>query len=360
MKTRARHTSRGPAGISLLEILVVVVILIVLSSLVIPALARARTQSRKVQCANNLKQLGAALVMYQSFEGRQQNAFPERLTHLADPTHLYVNDDRLFVCPMDLSHATGNSLKPGSPIDNKYDWAERVTSAPAWPGDTRPQRNCSYLYEFSTRICETYDRTNDTWDGGWASDFLVEWYNDVSYDPPLPTAYNDAIGSGYITGTSPSPSHMSLFGLTDQWWTNPATPSNQGIITWQEAKFWQKEKGDICCTGLAYPGDNGAFPVGWFNIFDSDGWQLDPADMIFLGYTNVNGGTTYSSPQHGYPGAWLPIVRCFWHQTPALVDNENVEEVLNLAVEGNTFYSAPGWEQTAWNYGRDGDMPDAP
>jgi type II secretory pathway pseudopilin PulG len=347
-----RHRS---GGFTLLELMVSIVILIVLSSLVIPAFARARSQSRKIQCTNNFKQIASALVMYQAFEGRAQNAFPERLTHLADPAHQYIQDDRVFVCPMDYTHALGNTLKPGNPSDTKSDWLERAN----YPADPRTQRNCSYLYEFSTRVCETYNKGADAWNYGpntWASDFLVEWYDDTAYDPPLPTPYNDAVASSYGSGNTPSPSHMSLFGLVDA--SDPS--GNTGIITWQEAKFWQWKNGDICGTGLAYPGDNGAFPVSWFNLYDSDGWQLDPADMIYFGYTDANAGTTYSSQQHGYSGSWLPIARCFWHQTPAFVDNENMEEVLNLAVDGNTFYSAPGWEQTAWNLGRDGDMPDAP
>ena len=54
----------------------------------------------------------------------------------------------------------------------------------------------------------------------------------------------------------------------------------------------------------------------------------------------------------GYPRTWMPIVRCFWHMNPKDVDNERLEQVLNMTLDGTTFYSAPGWEQTAWKYGR--------
>ena len=355
-----RRSTNQPAGITLLEVMVVMFILLLISSLIFPALDKARRESKKVQCANNMKQLSYALAMYQQFEGRDQNAYPERLTHMADPAHLYVSDPRIFICPMDQSKGTSVGLKPGKPVDNKSDWTERVNSAPAWPGDTRPQLNLSYLYEFSTRVCQYYTRSTNTFDSdGWITQFLVEWYSDTTQDPPIPTPCNDDALAYDINGNvAPKPSDMSLFGLVVR--DKFGNPTDTGIITWQEAKFWQKINGDVCNTGLAYPGDNGSYPSSWFTIYDISGNQLDPWDMIFYGYDLGDGSTTTSSVQHGYPGGWLPIVRCFWHQTPQWVDNESFEEVLNLAVEGNTFYSAPGWEQSAWNHGRDGDIPQGP
>ena len=322
-------------------------ILVMIFSLTFPALSQARAEAKKVQCASNLKQLGYAMIMYQSFEGRDTNAFPERLTHLADPQHQYVNDVRLFTCPMDLSHGTGGPLKPGSPSDTKANWHEHSGDT-AYAGDARKMFNCSYLYEFSTRPCQTYDRASDTFTADdWITQFLVEWLPDPT-NGDIPTPYNDDSGwsdpNGQIT---PLPSHMNRFNLVDG--------SGNGVITWQEAKFWQKENGDVSCTGLAAPGDVPAFPSLWFSSLDVDGFQMDPLDMIYSGF-DLDGSTImYANPQHGYPGSWLPIVRCFWHQTPQFVDNESYEEVLNLAMDGNTFYSAPGWEQTAWNHGRDGD-----
>src|SRR5476649_2712393 len=103
---------RQHSGMTMMEIMVVLGILIFLTMLILPVLAKARTEARKTQCASNLKQLGYALVMYQSFEGRDQNAFPERLTHLADLKHQYVTDERLFVCPMDTTRAAAKSFAP--------------------------------------------------------------------------------------------------------------------------------------------------------------------------------------------------------------------------------------------------------
>ena len=51
-------------GFTLIELLVVIAIIALLMAILVPALSRARDQSRAVACASNLKQLGIALQMY--------------------------------------------------------------------------------------------------------------------------------------------------------------------------------------------------------------------------------------------------------------------------------------------------------
>src|SRR5205807_2073471 len=204
-----------------------------------------------------------ALVLYQTFQGRVYQSFPDRLTHLYDLQ--YVPDDRLFVCPCDSTKAQAhanknlNVLKPGNPADNKATWAERENKPYAnWDNDPQ-QRNCSYLYEFSTRIAQSFDRsdpdpTNWVLDpaspyGTWPGDFLVEWFDDgTGFMGPCSDATGDQNAGSIDYFGVPAPAHMSRFGLVD-----PAD-STIGLLTWQEVKFWQMEQGDICCTGLASPG----------------------------------------------------------------------------------------------------------
>jgi type II secretory pathway pseudopilin PulG len=298
------------AGFTVTEMVVVVGILSVLASLLLPTIFKARAKAKQLQCCNNLRQIHQAITMYDIEHDRDMENYPDRITHMVKLG--YVADPRVFVCPMDYTHATKEpktgqySLKPyytaGTPADDKHDWAERLNVTDPEDHTGFGTQNCSYLYEFSTRACETY--SDGWWDGGpttWPEDVLVEWDGDTVYPG------------------EPDPE------LLDR--------NNDGVVTWQEAKFWQLANADTYVTGWSSPGD--------FGIPNS--WSWDP-------FNQISDGT--ASEQRNYPRTWLPILRCFWHVTPALIDDETNEEVLNLSVDGNTFYSSPGWEQTAWKYGR--------
>jgi prepilin-type N-terminal cleavage/methylation domain-containing protein/prepilin-type processing-associated H-X9-DG protein len=106
---------RFPRAFTVLELVVVIAIIAMLAALLTPAVASGRERARRVQCINNLRQIGLACKQYAT---DKNDRYPEAPAATAvEPTGNYMllsnylqNIAIIFKCPSDANKQVTNQI----------------------------------------------------------------------------------------------------------------------------------------------------------------------------------------------------------------------------------------------------------